>query len=117
MTKNNHEFDGFSVKLFIDTHDDWVAFFEEMPNVSAFAATPAAALAALETAWTLVKEDYAELGQSLPKPRIKDDQLASIVVEQKLHQLLLQEAEQRYVSLSEIVAQKLAASSPWQTGV
>jgi len=49
-------FDGFAVEIFLDDHGDYVAHFSELPNVSAFARTPAKALAELAVAWELVKE-------------------------------------------------------------
>ena len=51
-------FDGFSVNLFQDQDGDWLAHLVEMPGISAFANTPAAALAELTIAWEAAKESY-----------------------------------------------------------
>ena len=48
-------FDGYSVNLYQDEDNDWLAHFIELPNVSAFADSPEAALRELETAWEGVK--------------------------------------------------------------
>jgi predicted RNase H-like HicB family nuclease len=62
-------FNGFAVRVFYDEPDnDWVAHFEEMPNVSAFADTPVDALKALEIVWGMMIECYEENDQSIPKP-------------------------------------------------
>ena len=62
----NYDFDGFSINLYLDEQGDWLAHFQEMPNISAFADTPQAALEELKNAWELVKEDYQEKGQEIP---------------------------------------------------
>ena len=49
-------FDGFSVNLFQDEDGDWLAHLVEMPGISAFADTPAAALTELAVAWEAAKE-------------------------------------------------------------
>lgn len=38
--KTNDAFDGFTIELFKDTDGDWLARFEELPNVSAFGNSP-----------------------------------------------------------------------------
>jgi predicted RNase H-like HicB family nuclease len=65
-------FDGFSVELYLDEDGDWLAHFEELPTISAFGDSPETALKELETAWTLVKEDYLAEGKAIPlSPRQK----------------------------------------------
>lgn len=74
------EFDGFSVHLAKDEDDDdFLAYFIEMPEVSAFGETPERALAELKTAWEGVKESYRKHGERVPvfkkkrKEEKKDD--------------------------------------------
>ena len=49
MTK--HNFDGFKIILFQDEDGDWIAYFVEMSNISAFADNPYRAIDELEIAW------------------------------------------------------------------
>ena len=60
------DFDGFSVNLFQDEDGDWLAHLVELPAISAFADTPAAALGELAKAWEAVRESYREQGEPLP---------------------------------------------------
>ncbi len=57
MSKDN-EFDGFSIELFRDEEGDWLAHFEELPNISAFGDSPEEALLELKEAWEATKESY-----------------------------------------------------------
>ena len=59
-------FDGFSVNLFQDADGDWLAHLVEMPSISAFADTPAAALAELTIAWEAAKESYQAHNEPIP---------------------------------------------------
>lgn len=68
MSLDRYDFDGLVINLSVDEQGDWLAFFQVMPNISAFGDTPQLALEELKTAWELVKEDYREKGQSLPIP-------------------------------------------------
>jgi predicted RNase H-like HicB family nuclease len=61
-----NRFDGYGVTLFQDDDGDFLAHLTELPNVSAFGATPVDALNELATAWAAVKEDYAEEGTPVP---------------------------------------------------
>ncbi len=61
-----HNFDGFKITLFQDDEGDWVAYFVEMPNVSAFGETPYSAIDELEIAWQGVKESYLKHGEEIP---------------------------------------------------
>ena len=65
ITKNDN-FDGFTVNLFKDEDGDWLAHFVELPNVSAFADSPQAAIQELEIAWEGVKESYRKHGEVIP---------------------------------------------------
>jgi predicted RNase H-like HicB family nuclease len=66
MNFNNYNFDGFTISLYVDEQGDWLAHFQEMPNISAFGDTPLKALKELKEAWELVKEDYQEKGKEIP---------------------------------------------------
>lgn len=43
-------FDGFMINVFFDEDDDYLVHLVELPNVSAFGATPSEALSELKTA-------------------------------------------------------------------
>lgn len=58
MNFSNYNFDGFTISLYVDEQGDWLAHFQEMPNISAFGDTPQQALEELKEVWELVKEDY-----------------------------------------------------------
>ena len=64
----NHSniFDDFTINLFQDEEGDWLAHLVEMPNVSAFADTPQAAIDELEIAWQGIKESYRKHGEEIP---------------------------------------------------
>ena len=66
MSLENYDFDGFTINLYFDEQGDWLAHFQEMPNISAFGDTPQEALEELQNAWELVKEDYQEKGKEIP---------------------------------------------------
>ncbi len=66
MSLDNYNFDGFVINLYVDEQGDWLAHFQEMPNISAFGDTPQEALEELKIAWELVKEDYQEKGWEIP---------------------------------------------------
>ncbi|MGL4879783.1 MAG: type II toxin-antitoxin system HicB family antitoxin [Waterburya sp.] len=66
MSLDNYNFDGFIINLYVDEQEDWLAHFQELPNVSAFGDTPQEALEELKTAWELVKEDYREKHREIP---------------------------------------------------
>lgn len=62
----NDYFDGFTVHLFLDEDNDWLAHFVELPTVSAFGATPQTALDELRTAWKGVKASFRKHGEAVP---------------------------------------------------
>lgn len=63
-------FDGFGIRLYKDEDGDWLAYFAELPNISAFSDTPEGALRELETAWEGVKESYRKHNEPIPQCRI-----------------------------------------------
>lgn len=66
MTLEKYDFDGFTVNLYVDEQGEWLAYFLEMPNISAFSETPQQALEELKVAWELVKQDYRDKGIDIP---------------------------------------------------
>ena len=56
----------FTINLFQDEDEDWLAHLVEMPNVSAFADTPQTAIDELEIAWQGIKESYCKHGEEIP---------------------------------------------------
>ncbi|RKU38711.1 toxin-antitoxin system HicB family antitoxin [Candidatus Poribacteria bacterium] len=111
MKKNNHDdFDGFMINVFFDEDSDYLAHLVEFPNVSAFGATPAEALAELKTAWELVKESYQAHGEPLPQAPSRENYEGpfNVPVDAQLYHALADEAAKVGVSLYALVAQKLA---------
>ncbi|WP_107667243.1 type II toxin-antitoxin system HicB family antitoxin [Cyanothece sp. BG0011] len=66
MSLENYDFDGFVINLYVDEQGDWLAHFQEMPNISAFGDSPQEALEELKVTWEMVKEDYEEKQQEIP---------------------------------------------------
>lgn len=62
----DNRYDGFTVELFLDEDEDWLAHFAEAPNISAFGESPEAALSELKTAWEAIKESYVSKGEKIP---------------------------------------------------
>ena len=61
MSLENYNFDGFVINLYVDEQGDWLAHFQELPNISAFGDTPEEALEELKMAWELVKRTLAKV--------------------------------------------------------
>lgn len=70
-----YNFDDFTINLYMDEQDEWLAHFQEMPNISAFGDTPQEALESLKIAWELTKEYYLAQGISIPIPPKRDKTL------------------------------------------
>lgn len=66
MSLENYDFDGFVINLYVDEQGDWLAHFQELPNISAFGDSPQEALEELKVTWEMVKEDYQEKQQQIP---------------------------------------------------
>ena len=58
--------DGFTIQHYLDNDGDFIAFFVEMPNVSACGSTIEEALAELQEAWEAMKESYRMHNQVIP---------------------------------------------------
>ena len=111
MKKNNHDdFDGFMVNVFFDEDGDYLAHLVELPNVSAFGATPAEALSELKIAWELMKECYHEDGEPVPKAPSRNgyEGYFNVPVDAEIYHALADEAAKAGVSLYTFVTQKLS---------
>ena len=106
-------FDGFTVNLFQDEEDDWVAHLVELPNVSAFADCPGSALEELALAWEGVKESYRKHGEDIPvAPAHKEySGQFNVRIDKRLHRQLAMEAARAGISLNALIAQKLSEIS------
>lgn len=106
------EFDGFSIELFRDEDGEWLAHFEELPNVSAFGDTPEDALRELKEAWECMKESYVSHNESIPVAPSKKDYSGqfNVRIDKRIHRALAIEAAQVGISLNALVAQKLSLS-------
>ncbi|MGA2232210.1 MAG: type II toxin-antitoxin system HicB family antitoxin [Tepidisphaeraceae bacterium] len=111
MKKNS--FDGFTVSVTLDDDGDWLATLVELPNVSAFAATPQKAIEELGVAWRGVKESYRKHGESVPVAPSRKNYSGqfNVRLDRRLHCALAVEAAQAGVSLNALVATKLAKST------
>lgn len=110
MKKNNHDdFDGFMINVFFDEDGDYLAHLVELPNVSAFGATPSEALDELKIAWELMKECYQADGEPLPQAPSREgyEGPLNVPVDAQLYDALADEAAKAGISLYTLVAQKL----------
>ena len=107
-------FDGFSVNLFQDEDGDWLAHLVEMSGISAFADTPAEALAELAVAWEAAKESYRAHNEPVPVAPARKEYSGqfNVRIDKRLHRLLAMEAGRAGISMNALVAQKLAQDSP-----
>ena len=107
-------FDGFSVNLFQDEDGDWLAHLVEMPGISAFADTPAAALAELSIAWEATKESYRAHNAPVPVAPARKEYSGqfNVRIDKRLHRRLAMQAGRAGISMNALVAQKLAQDSP-----
>ena len=72
VNKNLDDFDGFTVNVCFDEDGNYLAYFVEMLNVSAFSDTPQGLLSELAVAWEGVKESYRKHQAPIPRaPAIK----------------------------------------------
>ncbi len=104
------DFDGFSVNLFQDEDGDWLGHLVEMPSVSAFAGTPAEALAELAAAWEAAKESYREHGEPVPVAPARKEYSGqfNVRIDKILHRRLAMQAGQAGISMNALVARILA---------
>ena len=111
MNQDRDDFDGFTVNLFLDEDGD---YFVEMPNVSAFSATPEGALRKLVVAWKCVKESYEEDQEPIPCAPSREGYEGpfNVPVDAQLYHALTNEAAVARLSLYALVAQKLRSTEP-----
>ena len=113
MTRRKKDrFDGYTVNVYLDDDGDWLAHFVELPEVSAFAATPEHALDELAQAWSGVQQSYTKRGEPAPTApsRKRYSGQFNVRIDKHLHRTLAMEAAKAGVSLNAMVAQKLALS-------
>ena len=103
-------FDCFTVNMYQDDDGDYLAYFVELPSVSAFAATPEEALNELAEAWGGVRESYEKRGEAIPVAPSRREYSGSfnVRIDKRVHRALAIEAAQAGVSLNALVAQRLA---------
>ena len=112
MNKNHDVFDGFAVNIFLDEDGDYLAHLVELPNVSAFGATPTEALVELKEAWRLMKECYREDDIPIPKAPSREgyERPVNVPVDAQLYHALANEPAEARMSLYALVAQKLKST-------
>ena len=115
--RKNDRFDGYTVTMFLDDDGDWLAHFVELPEVSAFAATPEQALDELAQAWTGVRLSYEKHGEPVPlaPSRKRYSGQFNVRIDKRLHRVLAMEAAKAGVSLNAMVAQLLALGTHTKT--
>jgi predicted HicB family RNase H-like nuclease len=106
----NDKYDGFTVELFLDETNDWVAHFLELPSVSAFGETPEEALHELTEAWVAMKESYRKHNEEIPVAPARKEYSGqfNVRIDKRVHRALVMEAIHAGVSLNALIAQKLA---------
>jgi len=104
-----NQFDGFTVNIFQDDTDRYIAHLVELPTISAHGKTPNSALKELAVAWELAKESYTEDGEDIPQAPSNKDYSGrfNVRVDKRIHRLLVMEAARNGVSLNALVSQKL----------
>ncbi len=108
----SERYDGFS-GLFQDDAGDWVAHFNELPEISACSSSPEAALQELGAAWEAVKQVHSEEGKPIPTAPAKKEYSGqfNVRIGKHLHRALAIEAAQAGISLNALVAQKLSKAA------
>lgn len=106
-------YDGFTVNLFEDAEGDWVAHFNEHPEISAFGASPEEALHELDAAWEGIKQIHLEEGTSVPVAPARKEYSGhfNIRIDRRLHRALAVEAAQAGITLNALVSQKLTRAT------
>ena len=106
-------FDGFSIELFRDEEGDWLAHFEELPQVSAFGNSPEQALEELNNAWKAMKESFIVHNEPIPVAPSRKEYSGqfNVRIDKRVHRALAVEAAQVGVSLNALVSQKLSLAT------
>ena len=107
------QFDGFTINVSQDDDGDWLAYFLELPNVSAFSDTADNALHELSEAWKAMKGSYKKHGDPVPvaPTRKKYSGQFNVRIDKRVHRELAIEAVHAGISLNALVAQKLAQAA------
>lgn len=108
-----HDFDGYGIQLYQDDDGDWLAHFQELPNISAFGDTPEQALNELRNAWEAVKASYKDRGEAIPAAPARREYSGqfNVRIDKRLHRRLAVEAARSGVSLNALVSAKLSDSA------
>ena len=114
MNDAKNMFDDFSIEL-LQADGEWLARFEELPNVSAYGETTEEALQELAIAWEAMKLSYSEHGESIPVAPAQKDYSGqfNVRIDKRIHRALAVEAAQAGISLNALVAQKLSSNATW----
>ncbi len=106
----NYDWDGFTINIYLDEDEEWLAHLVELPNVSAFGDTPELALNELYVAWEGMKECYREDKAEIPiaPSRREYSGQFNVRIDKRIHRNLVLEASKAGISLNALVAQKLA---------
>lgn len=103
-------FSGYTINVYQDDDGDYLAHFVELPNVSAFAATPEEALNELAEAWAGICESYRKRNEPIPLAPSRREYSGSfnVRIDRRVHRALAIEAAQAGISLNALVAKRLA---------
>ena len=114
---NEKEFNGFSVNIYLDDGNDWIAHFIELPNVSAYGNTAEEALSELKIAWEGVKESYRKHNEPIPiaPSQKRYSGHFNVRIDKRLHRSLAIEAAIIGVSMNALIAQKLSQCADCRT--
>ncbi len=58
--------DNFEANVFLDKDNQYLAYFDKLPNISAFADTKEKAIEELKIAWDVAKETYQMFDIEIP---------------------------------------------------
>ena len=89
-------FDGFTINIYLYDEGDYLAYFVELPTVSAFAVTPEDALIELAESWAGVKQSYLSKGEAVPVASTRKEYSGNfnIRIDKRIHRALSVEAQQ-----------------------
>ena len=106
----NYDWDGFTINLYRDDEEDWIAHLVELPNVSAYGSTAEEALEELYVAWEMIKEDYTEDGEEIPVAPSRKEYSGcfNVRIDKRVHRMLAMEAAKAGISLNALVSARLA---------
>lgn len=108
--EQDSRFDDFAIELYQESDNEWLAHFEELPNVSSYGDTPEEALEELAIAWKMMKESYQERGEDIPVAPVRKSYSGqfNVRIDKRVHKALAIEAARAGISLNALVSQKLS---------